>query len=100
MRDGRAGTREGSDPMTTHPKHLTCRELVGFAADWIDGKLDVTERTRCDAHVAACPDCATYLRTYAETIRLAKAAHADEPTSPDVPEDLVRAILDAQRRRR
>ena len=86
--------------MTTHPKDLTCRELVGFAADWIDGALDATECTRCDAHVAACLNCATYLRTYAETIRLAKDAHADEPTSPGVPEELVRAILSARQRRR
>ena len=100
MRDGRAGTREGPDIMTTPRKNLTCRELAEFAADWVDGTLDATDRTRCEAHVAACPDCATYLRTYAETIRIAKDAHADEPTSPDVPEDLVRAIMDARRRRR
>jgi anti-sigma factor RsiW len=86
--------------MTTPRDDLTCRELAGFAADWIDGALDPDERTRFDAHVAACPDCATYLRTYAETIRLAKDAHADEPVPPDVPEELVRAILDTRPRRR
>jgi anti-sigma factor RsiW len=86
--------------MTDHREDLTCRELAGFVADWVDGALAPDERARFDAHVAACPDCATYLRTYAQTIRLAKDAHADEPAPADVPEDLVRAILDARPRRR
>jgi len=77
---------------------LTCRELASFAADYLDGTLAPTERTRFDEHVAACPDCATYLRTYADTIRLAKDAHADDPAPADVPEDLVRAILQARPR--
>jgi anti-sigma factor RsiW len=86
--------------MTDHREDLTCRELAGFAADWVDGALAPDERARFDAHVADCPDCATYLRTYVETIRLAKDAHADEPAPANVPEDLVRAILDARPRRR
>ena len=86
--------------MTTHREDLTCRDLAGFAADYVDGALDPRERARFDAHVAGCPGCASYLRTYAETIRLAKDAHADDPLPADVPEDLVRAILDARRPRR
>ena len=86
--------------MTTHREDLTCRELAGFAADYVDGTLASDERARFDAHVAECPDCATYLRTYAETIRLTKDAHADDPVPADVPEDLVRAILDARSLRR
>ena len=89
--------------MTTVREDLTCRDLAEFVADWVEGELEPTERARFDAHVAECPDCATYLRTYSDTIRLAKDAHADDPVPADVPEDLVRAILDARpptRRRR
>ena len=86
--------------MTTHREDLTCRELAGFAADYVEGALDPQERARFDAHVGKCPDCATYLRTYAETVRLAKDAHADDPVPADVPEDLVRAILDTRPPRR
>ena len=42
--------------------------------------------------MAECPDCAAYLRNYAETIRLARGAYADDPLPAGVRETLVRAV--------
>jgi anti-sigma factor RsiW len=48
-----------------------------------------------ERHLAVCPSCVAYLKTYEQTILLAKAA-ADDPVPPDVPDSLVRAILAAR----
>ena len=51
---------------------LTCREMTDFLADYLDGSLGVAERHLFDEHLAGCPECIAYLRSYAETIRLAR----------------------------
>ena len=76
---------------------LTCREMIAFLADYLDGRLALTERNLFDRHLADCVDCAAYLRSYGETIRLARATRADDELPPDIPDELVRAILAAKR---
>jgi anti-sigma factor RsiW len=78
---------------------MTCRELAGFLDDYVAGTLDAAQGATFAAHLAACPDCRAYLRGYADTMRLAKDAYADEPIPPAVPERLVHAILAARDRR-
>ena len=77
---------------------MTCREFAEFLMQYLSGELSPAERYVFDEHLAGCPDCVAYLRTYKETIRLELAAFGD-PASPvpdKVPEDLVRAILAAR----
>ena len=76
---------------------LTCRELVDFVGDYLAGDLPPDVRTAFDAHLAECPECLTYLRSYADTVRLARGAGTD-PVPPALPTSLVRAILVARRR--
>jgi len=85
--------------MTEATRELTCRELSEFIADYVAGELAPQERSVFDEHLAECPDCRDYLRTYADTIRLAKDAYANEPVPADVPEELVRAIVVARQRK-
>ena len=77
---------------------MTCREFVEFLMQYLSGELSPGERSVFDEHMAECPNCVAYLRTYQETTRLEKAAFADSagPVPDEVPEDLVRAILDAR----
>jgi anti-sigma factor RsiW len=75
----------------------TCRELVDFVGDYLAGDLPPDVRSAFDAHLAECPDCVAYLRSYEDTIRLARGAGADPVPAP-VPTSLVRAILAARRR--
>jgi anti-sigma factor RsiW len=78
---------------------MTCRELVEFLADYLDGDLPAEVRRVFETHLADCPECATYLRGYADAIRLARAcAETDDAVPAGVPERLVRAILAARRR--
>ena len=77
---------------------MTCREFAEFLMQYLSRELSVAERSVFEEHMAECPDCVAYLRTYQETIRLEKAAFADPagPVPADVPDDLVRAILAAR----
>jgi anti-sigma factor RsiW len=80
---------------------MTCRDIAEFLSDYLDNSLPEAQRAVFEAHLAECPDCVVYLQTYQETIRLGKAAcaHSDDPIPPDVPDELVRAILAARRGR-
>jgi anti-sigma factor RsiW len=80
------------------PSELTCRDLVEFLAEYLSGELPAEQVASFDAHLARCPSCVTYSRTYLAAVRVAKAAFGclDEPLSPDVPEELVQAVLSAR----
>jgi anti-sigma factor RsiW len=82
--------------MTAVTREPTCRDVTAFLADYFAGELGAEERSLFEGHVADCPDCLAYLRSYAETMRLAKDAYADDPVPPAIPESLVQAILAAR----
>jgi predicted anti-sigma-YlaC factor YlaD len=86
--------------MTKPADDLTCREMVDFMADYLEGTLDRRTRAVFDAHLHVCPDCVAYLGSFAETMRLARECRGDDPVPADVPGDLVRAILAARPSRR
>ena len=87
------------DDDRTSPE-LTCRELASFVMDYLDGALPGAERTAFEAHLAACPECVVYLRSYRDTVPLAKTHGVpDDARVADMPEDLIDAILASRRRR-
>jgi len=47
---------------------MTCREFVDFLLGYLCGELSARERAEFQRHLAECPDCFTYLRSYQETI--------------------------------
>jgi anti-sigma factor RsiW len=79
---------------------MTCRELVDFLMDYVDGLLSEPERLCFEEHLGECPDCVAYLASYREAVRLGKEACAsgEDAIPAEVPEDLVRAVLAARRR--
>ena len=80
---------------------MTCREFADFMADYLAGELPVPTRDAFDRHLSLCPNCRAYLAGYRDTVRLGKAAFDDEDAAvpPSVPEQLVKAILDARKSR-
>ncbi len=72
---------------------VSCRELVEFLDDYLSGTLPPERREVFNSHLAGCPSCVSYMKTYRETQALARAASRDDALPADVPEDLVRAIL-------
>ncbi len=77
---------------------MTCQEFADFLMQYLDGDLSRPVRARFEEHLAECPDCVAYLATYQETIKLGKAACAEENDAlpAEVPNELVRAILTAR----
>lgn len=80
--------------------HLTCRELIDFLREYLDGELSPEEQARFERHLGICPPCVRYLETYQETVRLGHEAFCEPEggVPDDVPEELVRAVLDARSR--
>ncbi len=79
---------------------MTCREFIEFLLGYLDGKLSPSERLLFEEHLEACPECTDYLDSYRTTVLLAEEAFCGEEEGdvpPEVPEDLVQAILAAQR---
>ena len=77
---------------------MTCRDFIEFLIDYVSGELAESERALFDAHLAACPDCRAYLKSYERTIALEKAALGDAAAAVrEMPEELVQAILIARR---
>jgi anti-sigma factor RsiW len=77
---------------------MTCRQFIGFLMEYHSGELCEVEHVRFEEHLAECPDCVSYLKSYQETIKLGKAVFVsfDEPVPDEVPEELVQAILAAR----
>jgi anti-sigma factor RsiW len=99
-RQGICGSSD-RDPTYWGFPRMTCQQLTDFIVDYRSGALSPDVRTQFDAHLAACTDCVAYLKSYEETIRLARGAYgqADDPIPADVPEKLVQAVLATRRKR-
>jgi predicted anti-sigma-YlaC factor YlaD len=73
---------------------MTCREVVEFLMDYLDGQLSVAEQAIFDEHLGECCECVAYLHTYQKTIKLGKSVCHDPDLA--VPEELIQAILAAR----
>ncbi len=78
---------------------MTCKEMIEFLMDYVDGELPPSEQRRFERHLGICTDCTAYVTSYRETVRLGKMiCHpGKDELPPDIPEDLVQAILEARR---
>jgi anti-sigma factor (TIGR02949 family) len=84
--------REGV--LSTKP-YITCQELIEFIDRYRDHELTAEQCTEFERHLEVCPSCVAYLKTYEQTILLARSAESEQAPE-DVPDSLVRAILAAR----
>ena len=80
---------------------LTCREFIDFLDDYVETRQADIVRGKFERHLEECPDCIEYLKTYKDTISLARGACDADPSLPtpaDVPEELIQAILNSRPR--
>ena len=81
------------------PAMITCQEFEDFILDYLEGQLPARQRRVFEFHLKICRECRDYLAAYRRTAEIGRAAF-DEPAASvpdDVPEDLVKAVLDARR---
>jgi anti-sigma factor RsiW len=78
---------------------ITCQEFESFIINYLDDSLPSKQRKLFDWHLRICKECRDYLAAYKRTIELGQATFGDpdESVPPDVPEDLIRAILGASK---
>ncbi|MFB3817394.1 MAG: anti-sigma factor [Candidatus Methylomirabilales bacterium] len=71
---------------------LTCKQVIlDYLGDYLDAALGPATLRDFEAHLADCPACRAYLRTYRATAQLSRAAGP-----PPMPEELqarLRAFL-------
>jgi anti-sigma factor RsiW len=84
--------------------YITCRQLLDFIYDYLEGTLPSDQRAEFERHLAVCPSCINYLETYKQTSRISKLALRPQPdespetaseSDEELPESLVRSILSA-----
>jgi anti-sigma factor RsiW len=71
---------------------LNCRDLIELIAAYSDDELDDATRAAFEHHLAHCRSCRAYLRSYLQTIELARTLPLSD-CHCDAPEELVDAIL-------
>lgn len=77
---------------------LTCRHVIEFLMEYLNGETPADERARFEEHLAVCPPCVAYLQTYQDSIRMGRLALGDDPHADDLPEELVQAVLASRHR--
>lgn len=75
---------------------MTCRELISFLDQYLDGTLPAAARSAFEGHLRACRACRDYLRTYRDTLSLAKAEMDPSAEAKGAPRELIEAILAAR----
>ncbi len=80
------------------PMMISCREFEEFLIDYFEDALPKRQRIVFEMHLKLCRECREYLIAFKRSIEISKRVFADfdEPVTADVPDDLVRAILDAR----
>ena len=74
-------------------RDLVCREAVALMADYLEGVLAERDRTRLEAHLAACPHCSEYLAQIRATIDALGRVEPD-----DLPDEAVDDLVTLYRR--
>ena len=78
---------------------ITCKEFEDFVLRYLDGELSARQRSVFELHIRLCRECRDYLAAYRRTIEIGLEAvkSTDESLPDDVPEDLIKAILEARK---
>lgn len=81
---------------------ISCRDLIDFLDDYVANRQAPDQRAEFDRHLADCKHCVDYLRTYQDTIRLARGALAGQAAvlPADPPQELIDAVIAARKARR
>ena len=80
--------------MTAHEPEtegLTCREVVGLLADYLESALGQERMRELEEHLAGCEPCRAYLKTYQRTKAL--TAETERVAMPDEMKDRLRQFL-------
>ena len=69
-------------PLGGKPRMMTCEELVGLLADYLDGSLDHETARELERHLDGCASCLNFIKTYKTT-----TAWVKEITYEEIPDE-------------
>jgi anti-sigma factor RsiW len=73
--------------MSLRRRDLVCQQAVELVTDYLEGALTRRDRRRFEAHLRACPNCASYLEQIRMTMRVGGRIDPDDLT-PEARRDL------------
>jgi predicted anti-sigma-YlaC factor YlaD len=80
------------------PGMITCEEFEEFIADYFEDDLSRKQKIIFEMHLRMCRECRDYLAAYRRTMEISHAIYEPDNVSmpEDIPEDLIKAVLDAR----
>jgi anti-sigma factor RsiW len=72
----------------------SCRGLVNLLCDYVEGDTSTDETQEIDEHMAECPPCLAFLKTYQKTTELCRSLRPE-----DLPQDLKDKLIQIMRKR-
>ena len=80
------------------PGMITCEEFENFIVGYFENDLSRKQKIVFETHLRMCRECRDYLTAYQRTMEISRVACEtnDDAIPVDVPEDLIKAILDAR----
>lgn len=77
--------------------YIKCEEVITFLLAYLSNELPPEKEREFERHLAVCPSCVAYIKTYQQTVKLGRAAFAQEvETVPvELGGELLSAILGA-----
>lgn len=74
-------------------KDLVCQEAIELITEYLEGTLSRDQRRQLESHLAACPDCSSYLEQIRVTVHLSGNIEPD-----DLPANAVDELTQLYRR--
>ena len=81
-------------PFGEKSRMLTCEELVGLLADYLDGSLEPETARELERHLDGCASCLNFIKTYKATTAWVKEITYEE--IPDEFKDRLASFLKAK----
>jgi anti-sigma factor RsiW len=76
-------------------RQLSCKQFIDFLDDYLAGNQAEEVRAEFERHLAICPYCVDYLRTYQATVQLVGHLRRDGDGQPQPPADAPKELIDA-----
>lgn len=76
---------------------ITCIEFENFILSYLEDELPARQKTIFEWHMRLCAECREYLAAYQRSLEIGKGVYnaTNGPVTEDVPEDLIKAVLES-----
>ena len=81
------------------PLMITCRQFEDFLIDYLEGELPDRQKFVFELHLKVCRSCRDYMAAYKRAAEVSTAVLSGDDAEldlPPLPEDLIKAVVDAQ----